>query len=222
MAVSEMAGANIRAMLVTTTLLLTNSGNSSLSMPASVAWSHRKLFALASHSALSAPKTTSASGSTLFISSALAGRVICTSLPWDWICLISAAVYRAGPTTDAAVAATIRTRLGGGSNTAILSEASRTGAAGAAAAAAMNNRRDTELSVTIFSFSAHWARLQSPLHSGDDPVVSSEDQPSLILHCFSAQFKAHLAGDALSRRCDLTRWAPWAAVFLARCGVCYS
>ena len=27
------------------------------------------------------------------------------------------------------------------------------------------------------------------------PVVSSEDQPTLILHCFSAQFKAHLVGD---------------------------
>src|ERR1019366_6768010 len=177
MAVSEIAGANIRAMLVATTLLLTNSGNSSLSIPASVAWSPRKLFAFASHSALSAPKTTSASGSALFNSSALAGSAIWTSLPCDAICLISAAVYLAGPTTDAAVAATIRTRLGGGSKTAILSEASRTGAAGAAAAAAMNNRRDTERSGTIFSFSAHGARLQ------------------LILHCFPAKFKAHLIGD---------------------------
>src|ERR1039458_6869895 len=177
MAVSEMAGANSPAMLVTTTLLLTNSGNSSLSIPASVAWSHRKLFAFASHSALSAPKTTSASGSSLFISAVLAGSAIWTSLPCEAICLISAAVYLAGPTTDAAGAAAIRTRRGGGSNTAILSEASRMGAAGAAAAAAMNNRRDTELSGTIFSFSAHGARLQ------------------IILHCFPAQFKAHLVGD---------------------------
>src|SRR5271157_3931915 len=74
------------------------------------------------------------------------------SLPAAVICATSAGVYRAGPTTDAAVHATIRARVGGGSNIAILSEAIRTGAAGTAAAADINNRRDTELSVTIFSF----------------------------------------------------------------------
>ena len=63
MAVSEMAGAYIRAMLVTTTLLSINSGNSNFSMPASVACIHRKFLAFASISALTAPKTTSASGS---------------------------------------------------------------------------------------------------------------------------------------------------------------
>jgi hypothetical protein len=85
-AVSEMAGANVRAMLVTTTRLLISSGNSSLSTPASVACSHRRFFALANISALIAPKTTSASGSSLLSSSESAGTVILTSLPLDSIC----------------------------------------------------------------------------------------------------------------------------------------
>ena len=86
MAVSEMAGANTRAMLVTTTLLLISSGNSTFSMPASVACIQRKFLALASISAFIAPKTTSAWGSSSFNSPALAGTVSRTSFPWDWIC----------------------------------------------------------------------------------------------------------------------------------------
>src|ERR1035438_4073569 len=193
-----MAGANIRAMLVTTTLLLISAGNSSLSIPASVTCSHRKLFAFASHSALSAPKTTSASGSTLFNSSASARSAICTSLPCDAICLISAAVNLAGPTTEAAVTATIRTPSGGGSNTAIRSDASRMGAAGTAAAAAMNNRRDTGLSSTIFSFSVCCRDSALPLGAVLPRPVT--DHSALFLPLLQGRTEAPAAAPA--------RWRP--------------
>ena len=89
-AVSEMHGANMRAILVTTTGLSTSSGNSTVSTPASVCCIQRRFFARASISALTAPMTTSTSGSSRSNSSTDCVTFISTCLPCDWICCTSA------------------------------------------------------------------------------------------------------------------------------------
>jgi hypothetical protein len=67
----------------------------------------------------------------------------------------------------------------------------------------MNNRRDTEESLTIFSFFLHSGREFAFPATLLARVVSSEDQPSMILHCSAFQFKAKIRPEytSTSKRC---------------------